>query len=47
MSGKSFIVWDFHDHAGARVAGGLYYLRLEVVGTTQKTMRILKVIVLP
>jgi hypothetical protein len=37
--------WDLRDHSGARIANGLYYLRVHVTGIHEST-KIFKVLVL-
>lgn len=46
-NGNSFIYWDFHDRDGGKVAGGLYYLRIEISATNRKIQKIYKLLALP
>lgn len=45
VNGKGSVQWDLRDKTGALVADGLYYLRLEVLGT-QPSSKIFKVLIL-
>ncbi len=47
LSGSGNFSWDLKDKLGAKVADGLYYLRVEVKGDFGKDQKILKVLVLP
>jgi hypothetical protein len=44
LAGKSTFQWDWKDRIGARVANGLYYLRLEVNGEYGTVKRIYKIL---
>jgi hypothetical protein len=39
------VVWDLRDKSGAKVADGLYYLRIEVEGP-QPTVKVFKILIL-